>query len=105
MSVLTKGQLIDIYAEQNETTKVAAKKELDAIFEFFDGVLVDYQAGFQFGNAGKFEVVTVPERSARKGRNPQTGEEIDIAAVPEHLGFKFKPGKGKESVRTKLKEA
>jgi len=39
----------------------------------------------------------VRERSARKGRNPQTGEEIDIAAskVPA-----FKPGKElKEAVK------
>lgn len=105
MTVLTKGQLIDIYAEQKEVTKVAAKKELEAIFDFFDGVVVDYQAGFQFGNLGKFEVDTVAAKEARKGRHPQSGEEIEIAAVPEHLGFKFKPSKGKESVREKLKNA
>lgn len=43
---------------------------------------------------GNFEV---RERSARKGRNPQTGEEIDIPAskVPA-----FKPGKAlKEGIQ------
>lgn len=103
--VLKKKELVDIYAEQNEVTKAQAEKELENVFNFFEGVLVDYQEGFQFGNLGKFEVVTVPERSARKGRNPQTGEEIDIAAVPAYTGFKFKQAKGKASVHTKLKES
>lgn len=105
MTGLTKGQLIDIYADQKEVTKVAAKKELEAIFDFFDGVLVDYQAGFQFGNVGKFEVDTVAAKEARKGRNPSTGEEIDIPAKPAHLGLKLKVSKGKESVSAKLKNA
>jgi DNA-binding protein HU-beta len=43
---------------------------------------------------GTFEIT---ERVARKGRNPQTGEEIDI---PASKAPKFKAGKGlKESVK------
>lgn len=54
------------------------------------------------GESGKLQLVgfgnfEVRERAARKGRNPQTGDEIDIAAskVPA-----FKPGKAfKEFVK------
>ena len=94
-----------IIAENKGITKVAAEAYLKDVFETFEEILVEYQAGFQFGNLGKFEVDTVAAKDARKGRNPSNGEEIDIAAVPEHLGFKFKPSKGKDSVREKLKNA
>lgn len=94
-----------IIAEKKGITKTAAEAYLKDVFETFEEIAVEYQAGFQFGNFGKFDVDTVDAKEARKGRNPQTGEEMDIAAKPEHLGFKFKPSKGKESVREKLKNA
>ena len=105
MTVLNKDQVKAIIAEKKGITKTAAEAYMKDVFETFEEILVDYQAGFQFGNAGKFEVDTVKAKEARKGRNPQTGEEIDIAAKPAHLGFKFKPSKGKESVHAKLKNA
>lgn len=37
-----------------------------------------------------FSTFQVSERAARKGRNPQTGQEIDIAASQNPT---FKPGK------------
>lgn len=100
MTTLTKGQLIDIYAEQNEVTKVKAREELEAIFTFFEDVVVEYQAGFQLGKFGKIEVFEKPERAYR---NPQTGEMGD--PVPAHLDFKVKKSKGAESVSTRLKQA
>lgn len=100
MTTLTKGQLVDIYAEQNEVTKVKAREELEATFKFFEDVVVDYEAGFQFGKFGKIEVVTKP---ARAYRNPQTGEMGE--EIPEHLDFKLKKSKGTESVSTRLKQA
>lgn len=48
-------------------------------------------------NLSDLEISEVRERAARKGRNPQTGEEIEIAAskVPA-----FKPGKAlKDAVK------
>ncbi|XWO59885.1 HU family DNA-binding protein (plasmid) [Pseudomonas luteola] len=38
-----------------------------------------------------FGTLQISERAARKGRNPQTGQEIDIAASKNPT---FKPGKG-----------
>lgn len=66
---------------------------MDAVFEAVMDSLKNGEK-VQLIGFGNFEV---RERSARKGRNPQTGEEIEIPAskVPA-----FKPGKAlKDSVK------
>lgn len=64
----------------------------------FDGIKESIKKGevVDITGFGKFETV---ERSARKGRNPSTGEEIDIEAsiAPK---FSFKP-KFKDEVKGK----
>ncbi len=74
-----------------ELTKKDATKAVDAIFETISEALKEGDK-VQLIGFGNFEV---RERSARKGRNPQTGEEIEIAAskVPA-----FKPGKALKDV-------
>ena len=42
-----------------------------------------------------FGTFSISERAARKGRNPQTGEEIDIAASK---AVKFKAGAGFKAI-------
>lgn len=89
---MNKTDLITKVAELTELSKKDATKAVDAVFEAIAGAL---QQGdkVQLVGFGNFEV---RERQARKGRNPQTGEEIDIAAskIPA-----FKPGKSlKEQV-------
>ncbi len=83
---MNKSELISQVAETSELSKKDATKAVDAVFEAIAGAL---QSGdkVQLVGFGNFEV---RERSARKGRNPQTGEEIEIAAskIPA-----FKPGK------------
>lgn len=83
---MNKTELIAKVAELSELTKKDATKAVDAVFQVISDSL---KAGekVQIIGFGNFEV---RERAARKGRNPQTGEEIDIAAskVPA-----FKPGK------------
>lgn len=63
-------------AEVSELSKKDATKAVEAVF---DAITEALQSGdkVQLVGFGNFEV---RERSARKGRNPQTGEEIDIAA-------------------------
>lgn len=90
---MNKTELIAKVAELSELTKKDATKAVDAVFEAISQAL---QAGekVQIIGFGNFEV---RERAARKGRNPQTGEEIEIAAskVPA-----FKPGKAlKEGIK------
>lgn len=83
---MNKTELINQVAEASELTKKDATKAVDAVF---DSILESLKRGdnVQLIGFGNFEI---RERSARKGRNPQTGDEIEIAAskVPA-----FKPGK------------
>jgi DNA-binding protein HU-beta len=90
---MNKTDLVNSVAEQAELTKKDAAQAVDAIF---DAILNSLKAGdsVQILGFGNFEV---RDRAARTGRNPQTGEEIEIPAskVPA-----FKPGKQlKEAVK------
>jgi len=90
---MNKTELISQVAEKTSLSKKDAAKAVDAVFETITEALKNGEK-VQLIGFGNFEV---RERSARKGRNPQTGEEIDIAAsrVPA-----FKPGKAlKEEVK------
>ncbi|MCC3356314.1 MULTISPECIES: HU family DNA-binding protein [Bacillaceae] len=83
---MNKTELISAVAESAELSKKDATKAVDAVFEAVQNALSSGDK-VQLIGFGNFEV---RERAARKGRNPQTGEEIEIAAskVPA-----FKPGK------------
>ncbi|MEM6500990.1 MAG: HU family DNA-binding protein [Cyanobacteria bacterium P01_C01_bin.89] len=84
---MNKTQLVDKIAQGAEITKADAGRALDA---FIDAVTETLKDGNQVSLVG-FGTFSVRDRAARTGRNPQTGEEIQIAAakVPG-----FKPGKG-----------
>ncbi|MGM0890280.1 MAG: HU family DNA-binding protein [Bacillota bacterium] len=83
---MNKTDLVNTVATQAELTKGDAKKAVDALFEAISNTLAKEEK-IQVVGFGTFEV---RDRAARTGRNPQTGEEIQIAAskVPA-----FKPGK------------
>ena len=90
---MNKTDLINAVSEKSELSKKDATKAVDAVFDAIAETLKDGDK-VQLIGFGNFEV---RERSARKGRNPQTGEEIDIPAskVPA-----FKPGKAlKDAVK------
>ncbi|MWC28461.1 HU family DNA-binding protein [Paenibacillus sp. MMS18-CY102] len=83
---MNKTELIAKVAELTDLSKKDATKAVDAVFDAISDAL---QTGdkVQLVGFGNFEV---RERQARKGRNPQTGEEIEIAASKMPA---FKPGK------------
>lgn len=88
-----KAELVDNVAKVTGLTKKDATAAVDAVFS---SIQDDLKKGekVQLIGFGNFEV---RERAARKGRNPQTGQEIQIAAskVPA-----FKPGKAlKDAVK------
>ncbi len=90
---MTKGELVDAIAGAAGLTKVDAEKALNA---FTEAVTKSLKKGDTVGLVG-FGTFSVSKRKARKGRNPQTGKEINIPAakVP-----KFKAGKGlKDAVK------
>lgn len=86
-----KAELIESVATSTGLTKKDATAAVDAVFETIQTTLSSGEK-VQLIGFGNFEV---RERAARKGRNPQTGEEIQIAAskVPA-----FKPGKALKDI-------
>ena len=83
---MTKAELITAVAEKSGLTKKASAAAIDA---FTASVTEAAKAGekVQLVGFGSFDVV---DRAARTGRNPQTGESIQIAASK---AIKFKAGK------------
>jgi DNA-binding protein HU-beta len=88
-----KAELIDKVAAATDLTKKDATAAVEAVFDSITETLANGEK-VQVIGFGNFEV---RDRAARKGRNPQTGEEIQIPAskVPA-----FKAGKAlKEAVK------
>jgi len=83
---MNKAELIDKISKDAEVTKAQANAALDS---FTDTVIAALKKGDRVTLVG-FGTFSVSERSARNGRNPQTGEVIKIKArkVP-----RFKAGK------------
>ena len=84
---MNKTELINAIAEQANLSKADAGRSLDA---FINTIETTLKAGDAITLVG-FGTFQVKARAARAGRNPQTGQEITIAAanVPS-----FKAGKG-----------
>ena len=80
---MTKAELVDFIAEKADLTKADAGRALDAMVE---GVTKGLKENGKVTLVG-FGTFTAKKREARTGRNPQTGEAVNIAArtVP---GFK-----------------
>jgi DNA-binding protein HU-beta len=74
---VNKAQLIDAVAVAADLPKTVATRALDAVLETITQALVsgDSVALVGFGTFG------VKERAARVGRNPKTGEKINIQAA------------------------
>ena len=87
---LTQTQLVSEIADRAELSKAEAKRALAAL----DEVVLE-----QIGNAQKVRIGTLvqltprvkPAQKKRKGRNPATGEEIEIAAKPASVDLRARP--------------
>jgi len=89
---MNKAELVDAVAGASNLSKADAGRAVDAVVESITAAL---KRGEQVSVVG-FGTFSVKHRAARAGRNPRTGETIQIAAsnVPG-----FKAGKGlKDSV-------
>ncbi len=80
---MNKGELIDAVAASADLSKADAAAALDAVVATITEAL---QKGEQVSVVG-FGTFSVKERAARAGRNPQTGETIQIKAS-KAPGFK-----------------
>ena len=83
---MNKNDLVAAVAQATGTSKADAAKAVDGVFDAIAGALKSGD-GVQLVGFGSFSVA---HRAARQGRNPRTGETIQIAAskLP-----KFKAGK------------
>ena len=87
---LTQTQLVSEIADRAELSKADAKRVLAAL----DEVVLE-----QIGNAQKVRIGGLvqltprvkPAQKKRKGRNPATGEEIEIAAKPASVDLRARP--------------
>ena len=83
---MNRMELVAAIAEKSELSKKDAEKALKA---FTDVVAEELKKGEQIQLVG-FGTFKVSERAAREGRNPQTGETMQIKASKSP---KFKAGK------------
>lgn len=84
---MKKDELIALVSEQTGITKKSAGEAVNAVI---DGITSALEKGdsISFSGFGSFKIV---ERPGREGRNPSTGEKIQIAASKT---VKFTPGAG-----------
>ena len=82
---MNKTELIDAIAAQADISKAAAGRALEAVI---GGVKATLKKNGSVSLVG-FGTFSITKRAARKGRNPQTGKEIKIAAKKV---VKFKAG-------------
>ena len=82
---MNKAQLVEAMANEAKMTKADAKRALDAFINTTSKAL---KKGDRVALVG-FGSFSISKRAARKGRNPQTGKEIKIAAKKV---VKFKAG-------------
>ena len=83
---MNKTELIDAMAEAADISKAAAGRALDGMIDAITGAVKSNDTVPIIG----FGTFALSERAARTGRNPKTGEEIQIKASKSP---KFKAGK------------
>jgi integration host factor subunit beta len=86
-SALIRSELVQKLCEDHPDLTI---KEIERVVSaFFDSIIAQLQNGGRVELRG-FGAFSTRERDARKGRNPRTGDAVDVAAkrVPY-----FKPGK------------
>jgi DNA-binding protein HU-beta len=84
---VNRNELVDNVSSKTDMKKSEASKAVDAVF---DAIADALKGGDEVRLVG-FGTFSVASRAASEGRNPRTGEKIQIAASKQ---AKFKPGKG-----------
>lgn len=87
---LTQAQMIAAVADRAEMSKAEAKRAFDALDEIVLEELGNAQK-VRIGGLVQLTVRVKPAQKKRKGRNPATGEEIDIAAKPASVDVRARP--------------
>lgn len=95
---MNKQDIIELMADAASISKAAAERALNA---FTDAVTSELVKGDEVVLVG-FGTWTTSQRSARTGRNPQTGETIEI---PSTVVAKFKAGKKLKDAVNKISDS
>ena len=91
---MNKAELIEAIAKVTQQTKADTERTVDAFIDVVSKNIKKKDGGVKLVGFGTF---AVSARKARVGRNPQTGEEIQILARKVPV---FRPGKElKDAVR------
>jgi len=88
---MTKTELIENVAQAADMTKKEAAQAVNVVLDTIEKALKNEDSVALPG----FGTFSVRERSERKGRNPQTGEEITI---PAGKAVRFKAGKNLKNI-------
>lgn len=83
---LNKQELVAAVADKVDLSKAKSGQVVDAVLGIIEETLAKKQEVRLVG----FGSFVTAHRKAAKGRNPRTGEEIDI---PASISVRFKPGK------------
>ena len=83
---MNKNELIRSIAQAANISNVAAERGLNGMLQ----TMADAMEGGERVTLSGFGSFIIIDRAARVGRNPKTGEKIQI---PSRRGVKFRPGK------------
>jgi DNA-binding protein HU-beta len=84
---MNQGDLADAVAEATGAKRAEAARVVEAVL---DAIRDGLERGEKVGISG-FGSFEAARREARQGRNPRTGEAVEVAAS---TSVRFKPGKG-----------
>ncbi len=87
---LTQSQMIAAIADRAEMSRADAKRALAALDEIVLEELGNAQK-VRIGGLVQLTVRVKPAQKKRKGRNPATGEEIDVGAKPASVDVRARP--------------
>jgi len=88
---MNKSDLVDALADRTGMTKADAARAIDALFSTSGGIIQSALKSRQRVQITGFGTFEGKDRKARTGRNPRTGETINIAATRTPS---FRAGKG-----------
>lgn len=86
---MTKNELVSRLAEETGLTKTQSKRAIDTLFSTDDGLIVSAMREGDGVNLPGFGKFYGQAKAGRTGRNPATGEPVQI---PEKTVPKFTPG-------------
>lgn len=88
---MNKSTMVAEVARIAELSRSEANKAVDALFSLENGIIAQALRNGEKVTITGFGSFESKKREARKGRNPRTGKEIDIAAS---TSASFRAGKG-----------